>query len=285
MPDLSQKLAAEFIAMTLFVFVGCGTAVASQAIDFLNGTAGTSAAFLTATSLAFGIGISVLVYTIAPVSGGHVNPAVTTSLFLIGEIDAMTAGAYVITQFVAAMLGAAIIWGSMNEDNIRDAQNDDPPYLLGSNFVRPDLPLGSAFLIEMMGTFLLVWTVCMTAVYKQNIAANIAPIAIGWSVLLAHLVLIPFTGCGINPARSFGPHIVSIMAGEKVGVEGWWVYYTAPFVGGALAALCYKFIFAESEEQPAEEGANEGEDKGEGKEPASPKPEQAASSDEREESA
>ena len=91
--------------------------------------------------------------------------------------------------------------------------------------------MGSAFLIEAMGTFLLVWTVCMTAVSKKSIAANIAPIAIGWSVLLAHLVLIPYTGCGINPARSFGPHLVTIMAGPEVGDAGWWVYYTAPFVG------------------------------------------------------
>jgi glycerol uptake facilitator-like aquaporin len=106
-----------------------------------------------------------------------------------------------------------------------------PPFLLGSNIVTPELPIASAFLIELMGTFLLVWTVCMTAVSKNSIAANIAPIAIGWSVLLAHLILIPYTGCGINPARSFGPHIVVIMAGEKIGYAGWWVYYTAPFVG------------------------------------------------------
>ena len=103
--------------------------------------------------------------------------------------------------------------------------------MLGSNMVTPDLPLGSAFLIEAMGTFLLVWTVCMTAVSKKSIAGNAAPIAIGWSVMLAHLILIPYTGCGINPARSFGPHLVSIIAGETIGVAGWWIFYTAPFVG------------------------------------------------------
>eukprot|EP00339_Tiarina_fusa_P006797 CAMPEP_0117047178 /NCGR_PEP_ID=MMETSP0472-20121206/32611_1 /TAXON_ID=693140 ORGANISM="Tiarina fusus, Strain LIS" /NCGR_SAMPLE_ID=MMETSP0472 /ASSEMBLY_ACC=CAM_ASM_000603 /LENGTH=277 /DNA_ID=CAMNT_0004759793 /DNA_START=42 /DNA_END=875 /DNA_ORIENTATION=+ len=251
--DLSRKLAAEFVAMTLFVFVGCGTAVSSQAIDVFNNAEGTSSGFLIATSLAFGIGISVLAYTIAPVSGGHINPAVTTSLLLIGEIDAFTAAAYVVTQFVAAAFGAALVWGCMADQTLKDTQDDAPPFLLGSNTVTADLPLGSAFLIEVMGTFLLVWTVCMTAVSKNSIAANIAPIAIGWSVLLAHLVLIPYTGCGINPARSFGPHIVVVMAGEKIGLAGWWVYYTAPFVGGGLAALCYKFIFCEPEEATEEE--------------------------------
>ena len=106
-----------------------------------------------------------------------------------------------------------------------------PPFLLGANTVTGSTSVGSAFLLEFMGTFLLVWTVCMTAVSKKSIAANIAPIAIGWAVLLAHLVLIPYTGCGINPARSFGPHLVVIFAGEKVGYAGWWVYYTAPFLG------------------------------------------------------
>eukprot|EP00934_Nitzschia_sp_Nitz4_P002410 Nitzschia sp. Nitz4//scaffold317_size20466//13895//14484//NITZ4_008665-RA/size20466-snap-gene-0.0-mRNA-1//1//CDS//3329547542//2405//frame0 len=147
-------------------------------------------------------------------------------------------------------------------------QTTAPPFLLGSNAVTEDLPLGSAFMIEFMGTFLLVWTVCMTAVNKASIASNIAPIAIGWAVLLAHLVCIPYTGCGINPARSFGPHFVVILAGEKVGVDGWWVYYTAPFVGvvfltfpagslsmrihdtnsGGVAALLYKLIFVMEED-------------------------------------
>jgi glycerol uptake facilitator-like aquaporin len=104
-----------------------------------------------------------------------------------------------------------------------------------------------------MGTFLLVWTVMMTAVHKKSIAGNIAPIAIGWSVLLAHLVLIPFTGCGINPARSAGPHVVSAMAGEKVGYTGWWIYYTAPFVGAGVAALMTSMIFGLDEEEEDEE--------------------------------
>jgi glycerol uptake facilitator-like aquaporin len=108
---------------------------------------------------------------------------------------------------------------------------------LGSNFVQPWLPLGSAFLIEVMGTFLLVFTVMMTAVSSEAIAGVNAPIAIGWSVFLAHLILIPFTGCGINPARSAGPQIVSAAAGVDISVRGWWVYYTAPFVGSFFATM------------------------------------------------
>ena len=76
----------------------------------------------------------------------------------------------------------------------------------------------------------------------QNIASNIAPIAIGWSVFLAHVVLIPITGCGINPARSLGPMLVDIFAGQKIAV-GWWIYYTAPFIGAGLAAVTCRFLF------------------------------------------
>lgn len=140
------------------------------------------------------------------------------------------------------MLGAALVWGCMNSQVLKLATGGDgteaPPFLLGANFVTDGEPLGSAFLIELMGTFLLVWTVLMTAVSKISIAGNLAPIAIGWSVMLAHLVLIPFTGCGINPARTFGPHIVIIMAGEKAGAAGWWIFYTAPFVGYVNVIVC-----------------------------------------------
>ena len=95
-----------------------------KAIDLLGNASGTSAAFLVATSMAFGTAIAVLAYTIAPVSGGHINPAVTTSLFLIGEIDAMTAGAYIVTQFVAAVAGACLVWASMAHQTVRDVQDD-----------------------------------------------------------------------------------------------------------------------------------------------------------------
>lgn len=101
----------------------------------------------------------------------------------------------------------------------------------------------------------------MTAVDPKSIAGNLAPIAIGWSVALAHFVLVPLTGCGINPARSLGPHLVIIMAGEKAGTEGWWVYYTAPFVGAAVAVLACKILFdvqfSEEEEAKKPESPDE----------------------------
>lgn len=129
-----------------------------------------------------------------------------------------------------------VLYGTDNENR--------PPYGLGLNGLSPGLSEGSAFLGEMMGTFVLVWTVMMTAVYTKNIAGNLAPIAIGWSVFLAHLVLIPLTGCGINPARSLGPLLVVAMAGRTDLIQtASWVFYTAPFVGAGFAALVAKYLF------------------------------------------
>jgi MIP family channel proteins len=236
---------AEFIAMTLFVWVGCGTAVSSQAILAFNPQATIDNSFLTAVALAFGFAISVLVYTVAPISGGHLNPAVTFGFVLLGDLTPMMGVFYTLAQCAGATLGAAIVWGSAISDTLTDQVNGDdkPPFLLGMNSVHPDLNIGSAFLGEFMGTFLLVWTVMMVAVSHKSIAGNLAPIAIGWSVFLAHLVLVPLTGCGINPARSLGPMLVVIMADDKAGFEGWWVYYTAPFAGAAAATFICKYLF------------------------------------------
>lgn len=121
------------------------TRLIQQSIDVIRDKTGTQASFLIATSLAFGIGISVLAYVIAPISGGHINPAVTTSLLLIGQIGAVDAAAYVVTQMLASILGAGLVWGSMNHDIVRDSQDGEPPFLVGLNSVDSGISNGSAF--------------------------------------------------------------------------------------------------------------------------------------------
>jgi len=232
----TRALAAEFIATTLFCYIGCGVAVSTQAFATFdkNGTLGN--AFLACVALAFGSAISVLAYTTAPISGAHMNPAVTFAFWLLRKMNVVQVLQYFAAQFLGAVVGVSLVWGTFEMDGI-----ESPLFLLGSNSVHEQATCGSAFLGEMMGTFLLVWTVLMTAVNSKSMAGNLAPIAIGWSVMLAHLLLIPITGCGINPARSFSSHFVSLCAGEGVGLKGWWIFYTAPFVGSAMAVgLCNK---------------------------------------------
>jgi len=246
-----RALLAEFIAMTLFVFVGCGAAVSSQAKD------GDS--FLVVVALAFGIGISVLAYTIAPISGGHINPAVTFAFMILGKMKLIEGLQYIVVQFLGAMFGAVLLWGSTDSSAFISG-SVKTPFDLGANGVNSYISVASGFLVEAIGTYLLVWTVMMTAVHKKNIAGNIAPIAIGWSVFLAHSVLIPLTGCGINPARSAGPHIINAFAGVS-GPRGWWIFYTAPFVGSIFAALSAAVLMGLDDDDDEEEAVAATEEK------------------------
>ena len=206
-------------------------------------------------SIAFGLSISVLAYGVGHISGGHINPAVTLA-FMVLEKQSIVAGLlYMVAQCVGAFFGSLILWGCTASltDHCDESDTEDleargsgvcsasmtpdgdygPAFGLGVNTVGDRTALGCAFLLEIMGTYLLVLTVLNSAVHIKSGAGNAAPIAIGWAVLCAHIVLIPYTGCGINPARSLGPMLVDSIGGLSsiVWVRGWWVFYTAPFVG------------------------------------------------------
>jgi len=263
-----RQLAAEFMAMILFVWCGTGAAVSSG-----MWTDGTDPARLLTIAVAFGISISVLAYGIGHISGGHINPAVTLAFMALGDISIVKGILYMVVQCIGAIIGSFVVWGCAAGltdtcDGSSDAPvcssplkgNGDygPAFTLGLNQVAPTTSIGSAFLLELVGTYLLVFTVLNSARDKGSGAGNCAPTAIGWSVLLCHINLVPFTGCGINPARSLGPMIVGSIAGisGQVWIRGAWVFYVAPFVGALLAAATYKFVMAtpEEPEEPAKEG-------------------------------
>jgi len=259
-----KQLAAEFVAMILFVWIGTGSALSS--VMWTDGVSDTGR--LLTIAIAFGFGISVLAYGIGHISGGHINPAVTLSFVAMGDISPMKGLLYMLVQCAGAIVGSFIVWGTATGliDGCADGavypegvclaslQPDGgygPAFAIGLNQVSDRVTLYGAFLLEFMGTYLLVFTVLFSAVHKQSTAGNAAPIAIGWSVMLAHILLIPFTGCGINPARSLGPMVVNTIGGlgSVVWIRGWWVFYTAPFVGSLCATATYKIIFEEKEEE------------------------------------
>ena len=101
------------------------------------------------------------------------------------------------------------------------------------NRIRHRIHIGAAFFLELMGTYLWVITLLNSSANPKSSAGNAAPLAIGFSVVLAHIFLFPFTGCGINPARSLGPMVVNSIGsmGALVWIRGAWIYYVAPFVG------------------------------------------------------
>ena len=214
--DKGKAVCAEFLATALFVYVGCGSVISNSSTLSI--------------SLAFGLSITTLVYTIGHHSGGHINPIVTIAMLIWGEIEMTMCVAYIVAQLLGAILGAAFLMGT--------AETIAPnPLSLTVNRINDNTNEGAAFLMEVVLSFLLVYAIGETAVNKKSGAGNVAPIAIGIAVFMAHIVAIPFTGTSINPARSFGPAVVS---GE---FDDLWLFFVGPIVGGVLAALSGYYIF------------------------------------------
>lgn len=223
----------EFIGMTLFVYIGCGVATTSGGND--------DPAKIQSIAFAFGMAIMVLVYSIAHTSGGQLNWAVTIGLMVEGSLETLQAMANMLAQLLGGILGAALLYATL-PDCCRGT--------LGSNEVNRSAgyTAGMAFFAEFMFTFFLVFVVFQTAVDAKAITgANqesrpvLAPVAIGFAVFLAHLFLIPITGCSINPSRSFGPAFVSTLDGQKGLFDDFWIFFVAPMLGGVVAGLLHKF--------------------------------------------
>ena len=156
-------------------------------------------------------------------------PQVTWALTIVGKCHPVQMAAYLISQLVGSLIGALLL--SLTLD-------DDKAGSLGSNTVDDD-GVGGAFLGEMMGTMLLVLVVLETAVNSGAVTTqeqgkqNLAPIAIGLAVFMAHVVLIPITGCSINPTRSFGPAILSGKPSNS------WLFWVAPLCGSTVGSLLW----------------------------------------------
>ena len=214
---------AEFIATLLFVFLGAGSVIVSGGLP--NGD--LDAARLVAIALAHGLAIAFLVYATANISGGHLNPAVTFAALLTKKISAARG-----LMFVVAQLGGAVVGALLLLATIPGAADTN----LGAHALGPDVSVGMGLLMEIVITFALVFVIFATAVDPRGMG-NLAPLAIGLTVLADHLLAVPITGASMNPARSFGPALVS---GEWTGH---WLYWAGPLLGGALAGLVYQIAF------------------------------------------
>lgn len=227
---LFKNCLAEFQAMMLFVFVGCGTAMALGPSNVL------------AISLSFGLAITALVYMTAHTSGGHVNCAVTFALMLSGDICPATAGCYIISQILGSITGAGLLALVFSPD-------DDLTKGLGTNAVAGGRKNYQVWVGEILMTYLLVTVVYQTAVNRYSITRvhseakpSFAPVPIGLAVFLAHQVLITLDGCSINPTRSLGPAIVGVIRYNKDVFDHIYIFLLAPMVGAGLAALQELFL-------------------------------------------
>jgi aquaporin PIP len=260
--EFARACFAEFWATALFVFIGTGSVAATGEFLVLEqpSTISASVSRIIPIATAFGIAITVLIFSIGHVSGGHINPAVTLGLFLMGKLSAARALCYMFCQFAGAVLGSAFLLGCLsglpssvpivitspngkNQTTI-DHRVGYPAFFLGANQLNTQISSGNGLLFETLGTSILLFTVFMSAVDQRSFAAsNLVPVPIGFSIWIVHLVLIPFTGCGINPARTFGPALVNSMAGVNVWGGYWWIYYVGPIIGTLLSVIVVRILW------------------------------------------
>lgn len=220
----SKAMLAEFVAMTLFVVIGCGAACAHGASD------GATRANV---ALAFGTAIMVLAYSVGHHSGGHINCAVTFSLVLGRHLPWYQGVGNLLAQLLGSVFGSLILMGIF-------PCGADKTTNLGTNIHNPIYQPFQIIVAEAFGTFLLCFVVWETAVTPQASCGKNACIAIGFAVFLAHILLLPIDGCSINPTRSFGPAIVSKLRGcsnyTSGGLDDLWMFWIGPLVGAAAAA-------------------------------------------------
>lgn len=227
----TRILGAETLGTFVLMVGGVGSAVLAGSAIGAHGVA-----------VAFGLSLLVMAYTIGPVSGCHINPAVTLGMVVVGKTKAKDAPAYVVGQVVGAVLGGLVIYLIAKGVDGFDAENN-----FGANgydeFSPGGFNLTAALVSEVVLTALLLLVVVGTT--RSDSVPGFGPIAAGFTLALIHLVSIPVTNTSVNPARSIGAAVFA--GGDALGQL--WAFLVFPLAGGALGALAWKGIIGE--EQPA----------------------------------
>lgn len=211
-----NKLIAEFIGTAVLVLIGCGAAVL-----------GGDAIGQVGIALAFGLAIVAMAYGIGPISGCHVNPAVSLAVYIDGRIDLNTMIQYWVAQFAGALVGALILW-AIAGSNAGLGQNGWGPGYLG------EYSMLAALLFEIV--FTAIFVVVILGSTGGGSSPHFAGLAIGLTLVAIHLVGIQVTGVSVNPARSFGP---ALLVGGNALVQ-LWLFIVAPLVGAVLGGLLYR---------------------------------------------
>jgi aquaporin Z len=237
-----RKLTLELLGTAILVFFAVGTATLMFGFK-LDG--GSTAAGVLTTALAFGLVLLALVYAIGPISGCHVNPAVTIGFVVSGRMPAREALAYWVAQIVGAIAGAAALWGVLSgakgySRSVQGLGTDG----WGSHSI-VGLNAGGAFAAEAILTALFVLVVLSATSHVSS--AGFAGLAIGMGLTVVHLIGIPLTGTSVNPARSLGPAL--IVGGDALSQV--WLFLVAPLVGGVLAGLAWLALIRETPEEGA----------------------------------
>jgi aquaporin Z len=212
-----KSFSAELFGTMVLVLFGCGAAVLGPApFDQL------------AVALAFGFAIVAMAYGIGPISGCHVNPAVSLGVFIAGRMTAKEMVVYWIAQFFGALLGAFLLSLIAKTGTASLGQNG---WGVG---VQGGYPMQAALIFEIVATAIFV--VVILGVTGPKGEAPFAGIAIGITLAVIHIVGIQVTGVSVNPARSFGPAV--LVGGQALGQL--WLFIAAPLIGAAVGGLLFR---------------------------------------------
>ncbi|HEY0937387.1 MAG TPA: aquaporin [Trebonia sp.] len=238
-------MAAELLGTGLLVYLAVGVAT----LTFGFGAAGGSiAAGVVATALAFGLVLLVLAYVIGPISGCHINPAVTIGVWAAGRISLVEAAGYWVAQFVGGILGALLLWGTFSTSSLYSRTKTGLGTDGWGSASLIHIGLGGAFLAEVILTAVFVFVVLGATSRTANAAT--AGIVVGFALTLVHLIGIPLTGTSVNPARSLGPALVT----GGTALSQVWLFIVAPLIGGLIAAGLYRLFYPESEPESLASG-------------------------------
>jgi aquaporin Z len=230
---MSKRLGAEFLGTFWLVFGGCGAAVLAAGIpDVGIGYLGVA--------IAFGLTVLTLVYAVGHISGGHFNPAVSLGLLAGGRFDLRDLLPYIVVQVIAAIAAGGVLYVVASGQPGFDASAG-----FASNGFGEHSPGGysllSAAIIEVLLTAFFV--LAIMGATDRRAPAGFAPIAIGLTLTLIHLISIPVTNTSVNPARSTG---VALFAGGWA-IEQLWLFWLAPLVGGLIGGGIYRALFESRE--------------------------------------
>lgn len=231
-----RALIAEFIATLLFLYITVLTVIGYKSqSDPTKKPDPCSGVGILGIAWAFGGMIFVLVYCTAGISGGHINPAVTFGLFLARKVSLIRAVMYMVAQCLGAICGVGLVKA------FQKSYYDQ--YGGGANTLAVGYSKGTGLAAEIIGTFVLVYTVFSATDPKRSARDShvpvLAPLPIGFAVFMVHLATIPITGTGINPARSLG---AAVIYNNKKAWDDQWIFWVGPFIGAAIAAFYHQFI-------------------------------------------
>lgn len=221
-----KKYLAEMLGTMVLVLMGCGAAVSLGCTSNDPALAST----VVGTSLAFGLAVVAMAYTIGGTSGCHINPAITLGCLLTGRISGRDAGMYMIFQTIGAILGSIVLF-------VVTTTSGDAVAGTGANACQEGVSLMGGLVAEIVFTAIFVFVVLGTTDAKKG-AGNFAGLAIGLSLVLVHLVCIRYTGTSVNPARSIGPALFQ----GGAALEQLWIFIVGPFIGAAIAAGMWKLV-------------------------------------------